>query len=83
MPSLFRVEKHSHADYLPDDIDFVGVAKQGRPFFRGRVRLHQQVVIVDCAPSTQKTASVFEEIDRPFQFAGPPAARDFPPPLID
>ena len=83
MPALFRVEKHSYTDDLSYYIDFVGIAKRGGPFIRRRMRLYQQAAIFDRAPSAQKTASMFEEIDGPVQFAGPPAARNFPPPLID
>jgi hypothetical protein len=83
MPTLFRLQKHSRPDHLPNHIDLVRIRKDGGSFFRSRVRLDQELAGLQGAPPAYKAFAVFQEINRPIELVVPSSTGNLAPALID
>jgi hypothetical protein len=83
MATLFRVQKHSSPDHLSDHVDLVRIWKHGRAFFRGRMRLDQELAALQSAPPANKAFAVFQEINRPVKLVAPPSTGNLASALID
>jgi hypothetical protein len=83
MPTLFRLQKHSRPDHLPNHIDLVRIRKDGGSFFRSRVRLDQELAGLQGAPPAYKAFAVFQEINRPIELVVPSSTGNLALALID
>src|SRR5208283_1603967 len=68
MAAFSRFQKHSHPDYLADDVDFLGILKHQRRALRCRVGLDQQPVVRQNAPAANTTTTMLEKINRAVEF---------------